>query len=166
MGNPHEDSTRWKQMQLAMNDSGRFVDMVRGVSWEDGLKPNLRTALESFLAKSETGELGVTQDGSVSEATTEVTSASKKADKKTASSSGGGITIKAASFASDEAGVLVQYVIAIVEYSKKCAPLQEAADKLKEIDKEVADIKKLMEQRKQEVSTIFFQESGQWGLFF
>ena len=42
LGKPKDPSERfdrqsWKSMQLTMNDSSKFVDMLHNVPWEDGL---------------------------------------------------------------------------------------------------------------------------------
>lgn len=41
-----------------------------------------------------------------------------------------GITISAARYSSEDAAVLVEYVISIVEYTKRCGPLKQALDTL------------------------------------
>lgn len=35
------DRNQWKQYTSLMSDSGRFVDILHGVSWEHGLNPEI-----------------------------------------------------------------------------------------------------------------------------
>lgn len=60
-----DDKKKWKQMQVLMNDSVKFVEMLYNVDWENGLPQSTMTNLEYFLPKKE-GE-GVTGEGSLLE---------------------------------------------------------------------------------------------------
>ena len=40
MGIEKFDRASWKLIQNSMNDSGKFVDMLHNVPWEDGLNMN------------------------------------------------------------------------------------------------------------------------------
>ena len=59
------DRAAWKSMQQTMNESSKFVDMMHNVPWEDGLSKEIVAAVESYLAKSKDGQLGVTGEGSM-----------------------------------------------------------------------------------------------------
>lgn len=55
----------WKSLQLTMNDSAKFVDMLHNVPWEDGLPLDVVDAVEGYLASSREGKLGVTGEGTL-----------------------------------------------------------------------------------------------------
>jgi len=52
-------------MQHTMTDSIKFVDMLHNVLWEDGLPQDVLAAVESYLACTKDGQLGVTGEGSL-----------------------------------------------------------------------------------------------------
>jgi hypothetical protein len=54
-----------------------------------------------------------------------------------------GITIAAAKYASEDIATLVQYAIAIVEYTQLCEPLQAALNKQAELMREIAEIERI-----------------------
>lgn len=53
---------------------------------------------------------------------------------------GGGITIATARYSSEDAASLVAFVVAIIEYTRLCAPLKEAQKKLSELEREKEDL--------------------------
>ena len=58
-----DDKKKWKQMQVLMQDSVKFVEMLHHIDWENGLPPSVMTNLEYFLPRKD-GE-GVTGEGSL-----------------------------------------------------------------------------------------------------
>ena len=42
MGSERFDRAQWKTMQLTLNDSTKFVDIMHNVAWEDGLPNDVR----------------------------------------------------------------------------------------------------------------------------
>ena len=67
--------------------------------------------------------------------------------------SGAGITISAARYSSEDAAVLVEYVISIVEYTRRCGPLKQALDSLNQLEAEKEKIQ-LAEAEDQNVSAM------------
>ncbi|XP_067674368.1 uncharacterized protein [Haliotis asinina] len=142
------DKTQWKQMQLTMSDSPKFVDMLHNVSWEDGLPEDVLTAVESYLAVSKEGQLGVTGEGTLLDNAAEKTF---MAVKRTPSPDGTkGITISGAKYSSEDCATLVQYTIAIVEYTRLCGPLRAAMEKLSELEREIEENERLQRQQEEE----------------
>ncbi|XP_041355189.1 dynein gamma chain, flagellar outer arm-like isoform X3 [Gigantopelta aegis] len=144
------DKTQWKQMQLTMSDSTKFVDMLHNVSWEDGLPEDVLTAVESYLCVGKDGQLGVTGEGSLLD---NAADKSWSAVKRTPSPDNSkGISIAAAKFSSEDCAVLVQYTIAIVEYSWLCGPLKAALERLTELEREIEENERLQRLQEEEWS--------------
>ncbi|GFN75495.1 dynein beta chain, ciliary [Plakobranchus ocellatus] len=143
------DRAQWKSMQQTMTDSIKFVDMLHNVSWEDGLPSDVLAAVESYLACSKDGQLGVTGEGSLLE------NAQDKhflAVKQRSPSPGGraGLTIAGAKYASEASATLVHYTIAIVEYTRLCGPLRAALERLHELEREIEENERLQKQQEEE----------------
>ena len=109
----------------------------------------LLAAVESFLAQGSDGQLGVTGEGTLLD---NAEGTNFKASKQTAASpvaSGQeakepkGITIAAAKYSSEDAATLVQYTIALVEYSQRCGPLRKAADRMHELEREIEETERI-----------------------
>lgn len=49
-------------MQQIMNDSQKFVDLLRHIQWKKGLSDDILAGVQSFLVTSSGGELGVSDD--------------------------------------------------------------------------------------------------------
>ena len=62
-----------------------------------------------------------------------------------------GITISGARYASEDAATLVHYVIGILEYSRLCAPLRVAKQKVEAIKQEQIDFEKKKMEKENEV---------------
>ncbi|XP_070190368.1 uncharacterized protein [Littorina saxatilis] len=143
------DRAQWKSMASTMNDSTKFVDMMHNVSWQDGLPSDVLQAVESYLAVSKEGQLGVTGEGSMLE------NASEKqfmAVKRSASPQGrtSGITVSAAKYSSEDCATLVQYTIAIVEYTRRCGPLKAAMERMHELEREIEENERMQKQAEAE----------------
>ena len=57
LSTPGADTARmekeaWQAIQLAIGDSQRFLDLLAGLKWEDGLSPDAVNLIESRLATS------------------------------------------------------------------------------------------------------------------
>lgn len=143
------DRAQWKSMTVTMNDSTKFVDMLHNVSWADGLPTDVLQAVESYLAVSKEGQLGVTGEGSMLENASEKTF---QAIKRSASPQGraNGITISAAKYSSEDCATLVQYTIAIVEYTRRCGPLKAAMERMHELEREIEENERMQKLAEEE----------------
>ena len=63
-----------------------------------------------------------------------------------------GITIAAAKYSSEDAATLVNYTIAIVEYTRLCGPLKAALERLHELEREIEENARIQKEKEQEVS--------------
>jgi hypothetical protein len=114
------------------------------------LSPILFTAVESYLAKGRGGSIGVTGEGSLLENAPD----NKNFPPIRRSPSpefSRGITLANARFASEDAATLVQYTIAIVEYTKMCGPLKTALEKQHELEREIEEGERLSKEKEAEV---------------
>ena len=50
-----------------MQDPGKFIDMVHGIDWEEGLPMDVYTAVESYLTKGREDQAGITGEGTMTE---------------------------------------------------------------------------------------------------
>lgn len=62
-----------------------------------------------------------------------------------------GITISAAKYSSEDCATLVQYTIAIVEYTRRCLPLKTATERMNELEREIEENERQQKQAEQEV---------------
>ncbi|ESO89151.1 hypothetical protein LOTGIDRAFT_229063 [Lottia gigantea] len=138
------DRSVWKGMLLTMSDSVKFVDMVRNVPWEDGLPEDVLRAVESYLAISKDGQLGVYGDASMLDTSDK--------HKRTPSPDGrqAGITIAAAKYSNEDCATLVNYSIAIVEYCRLCSPLKAAKERQQELAREIEENERKQRQQEEE----------------
>ncbi|XP_055889445.1 dynein axonemal heavy chain 8-like isoform X4 [Biomphalaria glabrata] len=148
------DKTQWKSMQQTMSDSVKFVDMLHNLSWEDGLPSDVLAAVESYLACSKEGQLGVTGEGSLLENAQEK---QFQAVKQRSPSPGArtGLTIAGAKYASEDCATLVHYTIAIVEYSRLCGPLKSSIERMHELEREIEENERQQKLQEQEKNPIF-----------
>ena len=98
--------------------------------------------VEGYIIKGKEGQEGVTGEGSLLKETQTVIPQKKSNSKCRVPPSvlpmwlsrdcvaASGITISAARYSSEDAAVLVEYVISIVEYTKRCGPLKQALETL------------------------------------
>lgn len=46
-----------------MQDSSKFVDLLYGIEWEEGLSTDMTQVVESYLAKGKEDQTGITGEG-------------------------------------------------------------------------------------------------------
>jgi len=68
-----------------------------------------------------------------------------------------GITIAAAKFSSEDAAVLVQYTIAIVEYTRLCVPLKAALEKQHKLEREIEENERIAKEKANKVGGCSYQ---------
>ncbi|XP_053397319.1 dynein axonemal heavy chain 5-like isoform X6 [Mercenaria mercenaria] len=146
------DRVQWKATVNTMSDSTKFVDMLHNVSWEDGLPEDVLRAVESCLSQGKDGELGVTGEGSLLENAQDVNIHAKKRTPSPDNSKG--ITIAGAKYSSEDSATLVQYTIAIVEYTRRCGPLKAALERMNELQREIEENDRLQKEKEQEAAKI------------
>lgn len=128
------DRSTWKAIQQIMNDSQKFVESLHHVPWKEGLPDDILKGVQSFLATSSGGEVS----------DSDLRTAAPGASASTYQSSPGrtmitpekkpqGITITAAKYSSEDAAVLVEYTVALVEYTSRYHPYKKACDTLEEL---------------------------------
>lgn len=79
-----------------------------------------------------------------------------RAQKRTPSPDGTkGITISAAKYSSEDCATLVQYTIAIVEYTRLCGPLKSSLERLNELQREIEENERIQRERQEEVIIYF-----------
>ena len=105
--------------------------------------------------KSKDGQLGITGEGLLlTENQKDINIPAAKADQNAKGGTGGGITISAARYASEDTATLVHYVIALLEYTKMCKPLKEAKEKMESIKFEQVEFERKKQEYDAEVSNI------------
>ena len=62
-----------------------------------------------------------------------------------------GITIAAAKFSSEDAAVLVQYTIAIIEFTRLCGPLKSALEKQHKLEREIEENERIAREKANKV---------------
>ncbi|XP_073445808.1 uncharacterized protein [Dendrobates tinctorius] len=144
------DRARWKNIQYKIGETSKFVEMIHQIArLEDGLPDQTLKDVEAYLGKAKEGSHGVTGEGSLLEnaapnATPQSITPAKKYShidsKKNKDAKGGGITIATARYSSEDAASLVAFVVAIIEYTRLCAPVKECQKKLSNIEKEKEDL--------------------------
>ncbi|XP_070568705.1 dynein axonemal heavy chain 5-like isoform X4 [Ptychodera flava] len=142
-----ERKAKWKQIQIILNDSLKFVEMLQNLNWENGLNDDVLAGVEYYLPKSKDGE-GVTGEGSLLDVPGNVGLPDSKRRSPSPGNSGG-ITISATRYSSEDAGTLVAYTCAIVEYSHRCGPLREALRKLDELEREKTENERMQREREE-----------------
>lgn len=131
------DRPTWKAIQQVMNDSQKFVESLHTISWKEGLSEDILKGVQSFLAASNGGDVNDSDLGTAApglSASTYQSSpgrASVNAERKPQ-----GITTSAAKYSSEDAAVLVEYTVALVEYTRLYKPYRKACDYLDELLKE------------------------------
>ena len=142
------DRNQWKVYQNMMQDSGKFVELLHSIEWEDGLQSDVAQAVESYLARGKDGQLGITGEGSLlTENQKEINIPAAKGDN----SGSKGITISAARYASEDTATLVHYVIAVLEYTKLCVPMKAAKEKMNNIKFEQVEFERQKQETEAEV---------------
>ena len=146
------DRNQWKVYQNMMQDSGKFVELLHSIEWEDGLQSDVAQAVESYLARGKDGQLGITGEGSLlTENQKDINIPAAKSDN----SGSKGITISAARYASEDTATLVHYVIAVLEYTKLCVPMKAAKEKMNSIKFEQVEYERQKQETETEVTSYF-----------
>ncbi|XP_051780690.1 uncharacterized protein LOC114649411 [Erpetoichthys calabaricus] len=149
------DKNWWKTLQNYVSDSSKFVELIHNIAQlEDGLQDEVLKEVEAYLAKPTEGNLGVTGEGSLLAdaapyATPQTITPAKKFSASDSNTGKGGITIAAARYSSEEAAVLVAFVVALVEYTHLCGPLKACLRRVQELEGAKQDL----EIHKQELET-------------
>ncbi|XP_071818739.1 dynein axonemal heavy chain 5-like isoform X4 [Apostichopus japonicus] len=142
-----DEKKKWKQMQVLMNDSVKFIEMLYNLDWENGLPPSVMTNVEIYLPAKKEGE-GVTGEGSLLDLPGGPKLPASSRRSPTPAGEQIGITIGATRYSSEDAANLVAFVCALMEYSYQCGPLRDSLNKLVDLQKEKEETERL--QRVQE----------------
>ncbi|CAF1032650.1 unnamed protein product [Adineta ricciae] len=149
------DRHQWKQYTAHMADIAKFVDILHGLDWQDGLNLDISNAVESYIAKGKDGiSDGITGEGTLLENAknfhvppTRATAAQENR-----------ITLGAARYASEEAAILVHYAIALVEYTKICQPLRLTKEKVEQLKQELIEAEQKRIERETEIRRLKLME--------
>lgn len=136
------DRTTWKAIQQTMNDSQKFLDSLHNIPWKEGLSDDILKGVQSFLAASNGGDVvdgdpgapGLGASASMYQSSSSGGRSSTVPDRKPQ-----GITITAAKYSSEDAAVLVEYTVALVEYTRLYKPFRKANDYLQQLLREQED---------------------------
>ncbi|CAF0936921.1 unnamed protein product [Rotaria sordida] len=151
------DRNQWKQYTALMADSGRFVDMLHGINWQDGLNLDVANAVESYIAKGRDGvSEGITGEGSLLENAKSFHVPAVRGS----SSQENRITLAAARYASEEAAALVHYVIALIEYTKLCQPLRLAKQKVEKLKQDLFEAEQKQLEKENEIQRLKMMEAS------
>ena len=66
-----------------------------------------------------------------------------------------GITIAGSKYASEDAATMVQYTIAIIEYTRLCAPLKAALERVHELEREIEENDRINKEKEDQVSFLY-----------
>ncbi len=116
---------QWAQLQLAIGDSQRFLDLLNSLKWEDGLQKEAIALIESKLATSHNS--GIAQDSQPSTADSVSSGASQT----------GIITVAMAKYAAESAASMCGFAVAIVEYHYSFEPYRLAHLKAEKLRKKL-----------------------------
>ncbi|CAF0874114.1 unnamed protein product [Rotaria sordida] len=151
------DRNQWKQYTALMADSGRFVDMLHGINWQDGLNLDVANAVESYIAKGRDGvSEGITGEGSLLENAKNFHVPAVRGSN----SQENRITLAAARYASEEAAALVHYVIALIEYTKLCQPLRLAKQKVEKLKQDLFEAEQKQLEKENEIQRLKMMEAS------
>ncbi len=118
------EKEHWNAIQIAIGDSQRFLDLLNGLKWEDGLSTDAVNLILSKLA---------IPGKNVPLASTEVKSkGGRPALDKSLNRSGTDnlITVSMARHAAESAASMCSFAVSIVEYNDSFKPYKLAAEKL------------------------------------
>ncbi len=121
--NSKMEREQWGQLQLAIGDSQRFLDLINSLKWEHGLHKDAITLIESKLATSRnTRTSNISSNVSTSDSVTSGTGHT------------GLVTVSMAKHAAESAASMCGFAVAIVEYQYSFEPYRLAnlrADRLR-----------------------------------
>ena len=118
---------QWAQLQLAIGDSQRFLDLLNSLKWEDGLQKEAIALIESKLATSRNSGDLVLKDSQPSTADSVSSGASQS----------GIITVSMAKHAAESAASMCGFAVAIVEYQYSFEPYRLAHLKAEKLRKQL-----------------------------
>ena len=109
--NSKMERDQWGQLQLAIGDSQRFLDLINSLKWEDGLHKDAIKLIESKLATSRNSRSSnIDSNVSTSDSVTSRTSHT------------GLVTVSMAKHAAESAASMCGFAVAIVEYQYSFEP--------------------------------------------
>ncbi|CAF1326895.1 unnamed protein product [Adineta steineri] len=145
------DRHQWKQYTTVMADISKFIDILHGLNWQDGLNLDISNAVESYIAKGKDGiSEGITGEGSLLD---NAKNFHVPATRATAAQENR-ITLGAARYASEEAAVLVHYAIALVEYTRICQPLRLTKERVDKLKQELYEAEQKQIERENEIQRL------------
>ena len=121
------EKEQWNSIQIAIGDSQKFMDLVEGLKWPDGLSPDAVNLIESKLATS-ASQLPEKSDLSRLPSVSDSAAASKPGGKQPL------ITVAMARHAAESAAVMCAFAVAIVQYNHSFKPYKLAREKLQRYD--------------------------------
>lgn len=113
------EKEQWMAIQLAIGDSQKFLDLLNGLKWENGLSLNALNLIESRIATSHTSPKAAEPSGSAP-------STAGSIDTRQPSL----ITVSMARHAAESAATMCAFAVAIVEYHYSFKPYKLAVEKL------------------------------------
>ena len=122
------EKEQWLQLQIAIGDSQRFLDLINNLKWEEGLPKEAIDLIESKLATSHNSKNGGTSQPWTSD------SSSSRSDPPNL------ITVSMAKHASESAAVMCEFAIAIVEYQYSFEPHRIAVLNVEKLKKQLAGL--------------------------
>ena len=122
--NSKMEREHWSQLQIAIGDSQRFLDLLNNLKWEEGLSNDAVALIESKLATSDTSS------------TPSLKRQSSTSDSSTSNSTGL-ITVAMAKYASESAAIMCAFAVAIVNYQYSFQPHLNALKKVEKLNKDL-----------------------------
>ena len=132
--NSKMEKEQWGQLQLAIGDSQRFLDLINSLKWEDGLHKDAIALIESKLATSRNSK---TTTNAGAGAGSEVSTADSLSS---VTSQTGLVTVPMAKHAAESAGSMCAFAVAIVEYQYSFEPYRLAHLKAEKLRKQLKGI--------------------------
>ena len=127
--NSKMEREQWTQLQLEIGDSQRFLDLINGLKWEEGLHKDAIALIESKLATSCNSRSANSVGGSHP----------STADSRSSAggSEAGLITVSMAKHAAESAASMCGFAVAIVEYQYSFEPYHQAHLKAERLRKQL-----------------------------
>ena len=113
------EKEQWMAIQLAIGDSQKFLDLLNGLKWENGLSLDALNLIESRIATSHMSPKPAEPSGSAP-------STAGSIDTRQPSL----ITVSMARHAAESAATMCAFAVAIVEYHYSFKPYKLAVEKL------------------------------------
>ncbi|XP_071504103.1 dynein axonemal heavy chain 5-like [Diadema antillarum] len=154
------EKQRWKQLTVLLNDSVKFVEMLHGVNWENGLSRNVMLNVEYYLPNKGKESDGVTGEGSLLDVPGMPKLPPSARRSPSPGDGGPNITIAATRYSSEDAGNVVAYVCALVEYTHQCGPLQQALKQVSELEEQQRETERLQREKEEREAKAANQEQA------